>query len=76
MEILIQIIIFVTESVAMWLSQQPKVEWQKYAPIIGLIGEPFWIYDSYTNQSWGVLGLSLIYTYIWYVGLKTHWLTK
>ena len=71
---MIQVIIFVTEGLAMWLSQQSKIKWQRYAPIVGLTGEPFWIYDSLIKESWGILGLSVIYTIIWSIGINTHWI--
>jgi len=76
METIIQIIIFSTEGVAMYLSQQSNKTLHKYAPIIGIIGEPFWIYDSVVKQSHGILGLSIIYTFIWMVGLRTHWFSS
>ena len=60
----------------MWLTQQSNEEWKKYAPIIGLAGEPFWIYSSYSHEQWGILGLSLIYTYIWSLGYYNYWIKK
>jgi len=74
--IFIQLMVFGTGAIAIYLTQQSNPEWQRYAPIVGLIGEPFWFYDSYTNQSWGILGLTTAYTVIWCIGLKNHWFTN
>jgi len=76
LNMIIQIYIFITEAVAMWLTQQHREHWRKYAPIIGLAGEPAWIYSSYASEQWGIFGLSLIYTYIWAIGFKTYWIDR
>ena len=73
MNTLIQVIIFTTEALAMYLTQQSNKDLQKYSPIIGLLGEPFWIYTSYISEQWGILGLSIIYTYIWLLGYYNYW---
>jgi len=69
-----QIAIAVTGGVAIWLTQQSKENWKKYACIFGLIGQPFWFYSAYSAEQWGIFALTVFYTYSWIVGLRNHWL--
>ena len=69
-----QEIIFITGAIAIWLTQQSNKQWQKYARIIGLIGQPFWIWSTYQSEQWGMLALSVFYTYTWMLGINNHWL--
>ena len=70
-----QIAIGLTGGLAIWLTQQKREEWKKYASILGLLGQPFWFYSAYQAEQWGILGLSFFYTYSWALGFKAHWLT-
>ena len=39
-----QIAIALTGVVAIWLSQDHRIQFRKWASIFGLIGQPFWFY--------------------------------
>lgn len=69
-----QIAIAVTGVIAIWLTQQSREEWKKYACLFGLCGQPFWFYSAYTAEQWGILLLSGFYTYSWLLGIKNNWL--
>jgi len=71
-----QIFIAFTGVTAIWLTQQKKEEWKKYACLFGLAGQPFWFYSAYTSESWGIFTLVLFYTYFWLLGVKNNWLNK
>ena len=68
-----QIIIAITGVFAIWLSQDADQNRRKYAPIIGLIGQPFWFYSSYASEQWGIFVLSFFFTAAWYRGYRTYW---
>ena len=70
-----QIGIALTGIVAIWLTQQSNESWKKYACLFGLAGQPFWFYAAYMAEQWGILALTVFYTYSWWLGLKNHWLT-
>jgi hypothetical protein len=59
---------------AIWLSQDKDEKRRKYAPVLGLCGQPFWFYTAYINQQWGIFVLCIFYTFSWYKGVKTYWL--
>ncbi|MCG3884151.1 hypothetical protein I3271_05575 [Photobacterium leiognathi] len=71
--ILVQVAIAITSAIAIYLTNSKHDKFRKYAPIFGLLGEPFWIYTSYTNHQWGVMALALFYSYSWFIGLRNSW---
>lgn len=45
----------------------------KYGFLVGLLGQPFWLYSSFHNKQWGIFVASIIYTlnfsygcYLWF----------
>jgi len=69
-----QIGIALTGMLAIWLTQQPNKDWQRYACLFGMAAQPFWYYSAYTAEQWGILAMSVVYTYSWWIGIKTHWI--
>ena len=68
-----QIAIGVFGFLAVLLSQQRNLAWQRWAPILGLMAQPFWFYATFTAEQWGIFALSFFYTWAWLVGLRNHW---
>jgi hypothetical protein len=68
-----QIAIGVTSVTAVWLSQDSRPRWRRWAGIFGLIGQPFWMYTSWKASQWGIFGLCFLYTYCWVRGLRQQW---
>lgn len=66
--------IAITGAMAIWLSQDRRDEWKKYACIFGLVGQPFWFYSSWATEQWGVFVLCFFYTLAWLKGFKLHWM--
>ena len=71
-----QIGIALTGVIAIWLTQQNREEWKKYACLFGMAGQPFWFYSSYSTEQWGIFALCFFYAYSWAIGIKTHWIIK
>jgi len=71
-----QICIAFTGLIAIWLTQQSRPELKKYACLFGLASQPFWFHTTYMAEQWGIFGLSFIYSAMWLVGFKNHWVTK
>lgn len=40
--------------------------------ILGLCGQPFWIYSTFTNQLWGMFAVSLWFTVNHIRGIYNH----
>jgi len=71
-----QIAIALTGVVAIWLTQQSNDGWKGYACLFGMAGQPFWFYAAYSAEQWGILILTLFYTYSWILGIKNNWLSR
>jgi len=71
-----QIGIAFTGVTAIWLSQDHREDWRKWACIFGMTGQPFWFYSAYVAQQWGILILCCFYTYAWFRGIRNHWWRK
>ena len=75
-ELITQTSIALTGITAILITQLNKPQWQKYACVFGLAGQPFWIHSAATHAQWGVLTLTLAYTGIWALGMYNHWIKK
>lgn len=64
-----QTMITTTGIIAIWLVNDHRATHRRYACIIGLVGQPFWLYSAYTAGHWGVFILSMVYTVAWGRGL-------
>ncbi len=68
-----QILIALTGVTAIWLTQQSKEEWKRYACLFGMAGQPFWFYSAFQAEQWGIFILCCFYTYSWALGIKNNW---
>lgn len=53
-----------------------NVTMRKYAPIIGLCGQPFWGYFAYQTKGWGLAALVVAYSLVYINGIRVQWGTK
>ena len=70
-----QIGIAVSGVVAVWLTQDKRESWRRWACIFGMLGQPFWFYAAWKAEQWGIFALCALYTYAWARGFWTHWLS-
>jgi len=70
-----QIAIAIFGVTAVWLSQDARPTWRRWACLFGLCGQPFWFYTAWKHEQWGILILCFFYTYSWARGLK-QWQPK
>lgn len=46
---------------------------KRLAPVVGLLGQPFWLYATYTGGQWGMFVLCIAYTMLYAVAAwKTY----
>ena len=48
------------------VSQNPKV--RAWAPVVGLTGQPFWLYSTCAQGNWGMFITSVLYTLVFLAG--------
>ena len=59
---------------AIFLSQDSRPAYSRWACVFGLCGQPFWVYATVSAGQWGMVALCGLYTWAWYRGFKRHWL--
>lgn len=69
-----QIVIGVCGLTSVWLSQDKRRSWQKWACIFGLFAQPFWFYACWKAEQWGIVGLTFVYTAGWCRGVYNFWI--
>ena len=69
-----QIGIALTGVTAIWLTQDKREAWRRWACVLGLVGQPFWFYAAWKAEQWGIFLLTFCYTAAWARGVWTNWL--
>lgn len=69
-----QLFIAVSGTLSIWLTQQHREAWKRYACLIGMIGQPFFFYATYSAEQWGMFFLTFFYTYSWALGIYNNWI--
>lgn len=71
-----QIFIALFGVTAVALSQSTLEARRRWAPVFGLIGQPFWFYSAWETQQWGIFVLCVLYTLTWAKGFYNSWIAK
>ena len=70
-----QIAIVFFGATAIWFVSR-KDDWKRVGYILGLCAQPFWFYIAISTQQWGILVISIWYTYSWSIGVYNYWIKK
>lgn len=68
---LVQIAITIFSCLSIFLLSTKR--YFKYGFVVGLIGQPFWIYTSWDNAQWGIFIVSIWFTISHIRGIRNHW---
>jgi hypothetical protein len=68
-----QITIAIFGVAAVYLSQDRRENWRRWACIFGLAAQPAWFYMTWRAHQWGVFALCFLYAGSWLRGFVTHW---
>jgi hypothetical protein len=69
-----QIGIVIFGVLAVFLSQDRRESYRKWAPIFGMLGQPFWFYAAITADQPGVVFVCVLYTLSWMRGILNYWI--
>lgn len=69
-----QIAIFVLCLGAMFLTNDNRAGWRRWAPVLGLASEPFWFWTTWQHQQWGIFASAFFYTAAWARGFYYAWI--
>jgi hypothetical protein len=69
-----QSIIAICGLASVFLSQDRRVAWQRWACIFGIVAQPFWMYACWKAEQWGIFILSFVYAAGWVRGVFNFWI--
>ena len=46
---------------------------RRWAPVVGLLGQPFWIAFAVSTSAWGLVVVSIAYTLVYARGAWVQW---
>lgn len=67
-----QICITVMSCGSIFLLSSKSSRTSRWGFVMGLLGQPFWIYASFTHAQWGIFAVSLWYTIAHVRGIVNH----
>lgn len=71
-----QTVIALCGMASIWLANDPRESWRRWACIIGLVAQPFWMYATFQAAQWGIFSLSFVYAAGWARGVRHHWIQR
>lgn len=69
-----QVVIAVCGIATVWLSQDARPGARKWACIVGMVAQPFWLYATWQASQWGIFLLAFVYFFGWARGFRNFWL--
>lgn len=61
---------------SMWMALGNSAPLRKWAPVLGLLGQPFWFAATVPTQQWGMVALCVAYTLVYLNGVRVQWWPK
>lgn len=58
---------------ALWLAMGNSAKGRKWAPVVGLMGQPAWLAFAIQSKAWGLLIISIAYTLVYARGAWKQW---
>lgn len=70
-----QLLIALFGLTSIWLAMGNNPTGRRWAPVIGLAGQPFWLAFAIDAGAWGLMALVAAYTAVYLRGIYVQWLT-
>ncbi len=70
---MIQIALAVCGLTAMFLALSEQPGRRKWAPLVGLAGQPFWFMATIPTEQWGMVALCVAYSGLYIRGIALQW---
>lgn len=74
-EAVAQALIALTSLAAMWMVTRGE-SWSKWGFVVGLAGQPFWLYSTFVSAQFGMFIVSALYTWFWAQSIWEEWFSK
>lgn len=69
-----QLAIMLTGVISAWALNSPSIRARRWGCIIGLLGQPFWLWSTVTNGQWGMACVTVGYTAAFLRGIWLLWI--
>lgn len=71
MNVIVQGAIVFFSGAAIWIVAR-REPWAKWGWVLGLAGQPLWLWSTWHTQQWGMFLLSVFYTWAWISGIRAN----
>lgn len=71
-----QLLIALFGLTSIWLAMGNNPTGRRWAPVIGLAGQPFWFAFAIDAGAWGLLALVAAYSVVYLRGIYIQWVTE
>lgn len=71
-----QVAIVIFGVTAVYLTQQKRQDWKRWACIFGMAGQPFWFWAAWRTGQPGIFVIVCLYTYVWGLGIYNNWFRR
>lgn len=61
---------------AVYLANDPRESWRRWASVVGLASQPFWFYATIKAHQWGIVAAAVLYTCMWGRGFYHAWVKR
>lgn len=61
----LQAAIALTSLLAMWIATRHGRAWSRWGFVVGLLGQPFWLYVHWHAGQFGMLLVAILFTMFW-----------
>lgn len=58
---------------AAWMSMGRSPRQRRWAPVVGLVGQPFWLAFAIHARAYGLLAVSIVFTLVYLRGVLVQW---
>ena len=72
-DLIAQAIILVTGPLSVWLVNDERPEFRRWASAAALIGQPAWFYAAWIAGQWGIFIVDVLFTLGWWKGFRNYW---
>jgi hypothetical protein len=70
---LVQLALAICGLAALWLAMGTSARGRRWAPLIGLCGQPAWLWFAWDVRAWGLVAVSIAYTAVYARGAWLQW---
>lgn len=64
-----QVIILLSGGLSIWMTQAGREGVRRFACVVGMVGQPWWLWSAWSHAQWGQFAVSVLITFAWLRGV-------